>query len=91
MSGDQKRGMAQRVMAWAALQANGLRRPVDEDASPLDSAPPLGSARAALRSGTPGCVEDGLETSLRPEPEPNRLGQLRSGGAGNRNLLTVNG
>jgi integrase len=51
------------------------RRPVDEEASPFDSAPPLGSARAALRSGLTEvkAVGDGLETSVRREPESNRL------------------
>jgi len=50
------------------------RRPV-EDGSPLDSAPPLGMARAAHRSGQAAeeTVGDGLETSVRREPESNRL------------------
>jgi hypothetical protein len=46
------------------------RRPM-EDGSPLDSAPPIGAARAALRSGqaVEETVGDSLETNLRPEPE----------------------
>jgi integrase len=67
------------------------RRPVDERVvletddhisrikMGADGAPaPTGTAETAEKLG------DGLETSLRPEPEVNHLRYLRSGGAGNR-------
>jgi integrase len=58
------------------------RRPVEDPASPFDSAPPvagLRSGRTDEETGAPSAARavslgDGLETSLRPEPESNHLG-----------------
>ena len=51
------------------------RRPTEEGDVPSASAPPLGSARAALSSGRLESVGDGLETELGAERNSRKDGQ----------------